>query len=690
MKKFLLAIVIAAALTSAFPAGAQEKPVDLVVLLDASQSMFPYFSDVVDFVVSRIAREYLRFGDTFHLLTFSDAAQIEIAQPVHTEQDIKSLLGRLYLLYPMGKNTDLVSALTSLYRYVSDLPEANRKLIVMVTDGMHNPSPQSPYVGLNVEEVRSRIDQTAASIRENGWVIRIVRVPFTEEAAGGAPAGKAQAGTQPGVAQETLGTSPGAGDYLSDVATGLGASVTDFTPGNKEDAAFRSVEMPRATFPGHLGKIGYDFSFPLNLSNLSSRDLRLELSGVYSDGKNLLRNNVFADIPKGADRTFPVPLSLPGDTPTGERSLSIELAFADGIRVVPTSGTLAFELVHKPFARLFRTTGRIVLFLALLVVILALILILALYVRGLHRRAEQPIVAAVLDSEAADAAERRKALASAAVEAPSHVTAEEAREFASDLVPKHVTVEEARSIEVGAAPKHVTEEEAKAFQAELAPKHVTEEEAVHFREGRKPLTAEEAKLFASARSTVTQEEADRYRDTTSRNAADALAAFAAAASPVRKPAVAASGPVSFTPTVKRTASLRVEFRVEDQNPHVGLRNIRTLHSGGKKTIGGKRSDFLVFLVPVPSKVAEVYFDGEDLTIVPLKPEFFPDYAGPIPNCLNRPVKMVSRHGKTLLLSFELYVPPADRLNRLLHCVDAPGFAALGEAADSVEGGNKRG
>lgn len=689
MKKFLLAIVIAAALTSAFPAGAQEKPVDLVVLLDASQSMFPYFSDVVDFVVSRIAREYLRFGDTFHLLTFSDTAQIEIAQPVHTEQDIKSLLGRLYLLYPMGKNTDLVSALTSLYRYVSDLPEANRKLIVMVTDGMHNPSPQSPYVGLNVEEVRSRIDQTAASIRENGWVIRIVRVPFTEEAAGGASAGKAQAGTQPGGAQETLGTSPGAGDYLSDVATGLGASVTDFTPGNKEDAAFRSVEMPKATFPGHLGKIGYDFSFPLNLSNLSSRDLRLELSGVYSDGKNLLRNNVFADIPRGTDRTFPVPLSLPGDMPTGERSLSIELEFADGIRVVPTTGTLAFELVHKPFARLFRTTGRVVLFLALLVVILALILILALYVRGLHRRAEQPIVAAVLDSEAADAAERRKALAAATAEAPSHVTAAEAREFVSDLVPKHVTVEEARSIEVGSAPKHVTEEEAKAFQSELAPKHVTEEEAVHFREGSKTLSAEEAKLFASARSTVTQEEADRYRDTTSRNAADTLAAFAAAASPLRKH-VAASGPMPFTPTVKRTASLRVEFRVEDQNPHVGLRNIRTLHSGGKKTIGGKRSDFLVFLVPVPSKVAEVYFDGEDLTIVPLKPEFFPDYAGPIPNCLNRQVKMVSRHGKTLLLSFELYVPPADRLNRFLHCVDAPGFAALGEAAGSLDSGNKRG
>ncbi|NLJ45351.1 MAG: VWA domain-containing protein, partial [Treponema sp.] len=97
MKKLLIALVVAASLATPFPASAQEQPVDLIVLLDASQSMFPYFTEVVDFVVSRIAREYLRFGDTFHLLTFTDSVRIEIAQSVRTEQDLKSLLGRLYL-----------------------------------------------------------------------------------------------------------------------------------------------------------------------------------------------------------------------------------------------------------------------------------------------------------------------------------------------------------------------------------------------------------------------------------------------------------------------------------------------------------------------------------------------------------------------------------------------------------------
>lgn len=667
MKKLLLAIVVAASLVSAFPAGAQEKPVDLIVLLDASQSMFPYFTEVVDFVVSRIAREYLRFGDTFHLLTFTDSVRIEIAQAVRTEQDLKSLLGRLYLLYPFGRSTDLVSALSSLYRYTADLPESNNKLIVMVTDGMHNPSPQSPNAALGVEEVRAGIDATAARIRANGWTIRIVRVPFD---------GGDAAGSGPGTGTaEAPGTSPGAGDYLSDVASGLSAPITDFTSAGREDAAGRSVEMPRIGFPGHLGKQGYDFSFPLTISNPSDRDLRLELTGVHIRGANVLRKSLFVDVPKGSQRGVQVPVRLPDSVEPGSVSLEAELRFADGVRVVPTVGLLSMDLVRKPLARIFRSTGTAVLFLALLAAALALIVLLVVYIRGLHRRAEEPVVAAVLDSEAAAAEERRRALAAVRREEPARVTQAEAKAYSADLVPRHVDAEEARRIREGLVPKHVTAEEARAFQEDSVPKHVTEEEARIFKESRKEITAEEARAYSESR-VLTEEEASKYRDTTSRDAADTLAAFAAATSPNRRvPAEASGRPAEYTPVVKRTGSLRVEFRVEDQNPNIGLRNVRTLQSGGKKSIGGKRSDFLVFLVPVPARVAEVYFDGENLTVVPLRPEFFPDYSGPIADCLGKSVRMVNRFGKVLNMTFERYVPPADRLNRILRCLDAPGLPA---------------
>ena len=642
MKKLLLSFVAAVSLASSFPAAAQaqEKPVDLIVLLDASQSMFPYFTEVVDFVVSRIAREYLRFGDTFHLLTFTDSVRIEIAQAVRTEQDLKSLLGRLYLLYPFGRSTDLVSALTSLYRYTADLPESNRKLIVMVTDGMHNPSAQSPNASLGTDQVRALIEKTTTSIRANGWMIRIVRVPFTATAA--ADGGPGKPGSTGTGTTESPGSSPGVGDYLSDVATGLGAPITDFSSEGREDAAGRSVEMPRIAFPGHLGQQGYDFSFPLSIANSSDRDIRLQLSEVRIRGSNVLRKSVFADVRGGSERIVQIPVRLPDSVEPGTISLETELRFADGIRVTPTVGILSLDLVRRPLARIFRSTGTALLFLILLGAALALIVLLVVYIRGLHKRAEQPVVAAVLDSEAAAAEERRIAL---------------------DSAPREV-------------PARITQAEARVYQEESAPKHVTAEEAQLFKSSRKEITRDETLAYASGRP-LTEEEAVRYRDTTALSAADALAAFAAATSPNRTPPSSAHArPFEFTPVVKRTGSLRVEFRVEDQNPNIGLRNVRTLQSGGKKTIGGGRSDFLIFLVPVPPRIGEVYFDGDDLTIVPLRPEFFPDYTSPIQGCLGKPVRIVNRFGKVLTLTFNRYVPPAYRLNKILRCLESPGLPVL--------------
>ena len=43
------------------------------------------------------------------------------------EADVKSVLGRLYLLYPLARYSDFVGALSYLYQYVADLPESRRK-----------------------------------------------------------------------------------------------------------------------------------------------------------------------------------------------------------------------------------------------------------------------------------------------------------------------------------------------------------------------------------------------------------------------------------------------------------------------------------------------------------------------------------------------------------------------------------
>ena len=167
---------------------------DVVVLLDVSQSALPYFQDVTDYVVSSVVEDYLRFGDTFHLLSFGETAQSEIAQRMSSETDVKSVLGKLYLLYPLARYSDLVGALNYLYQYLADLPESRRKVVVVITDGVHNPPPSSPTFGMASAKVQVEIEAAATRIRANGWPVNIIKLPFPKPGEPGAPlSGSAEA-----------------------------------------------------------------------------------------------------------------------------------------------------------------------------------------------------------------------------------------------------------------------------------------------------------------------------------------------------------------------------------------------------------------------------------------------------------------------------------------------------------------
>jgi hypothetical protein len=113
--------------------------------------------------------------------------------------------------------------------------------------------------------------------------------------------------------------------------------------------------------------------------------------------------------------------------------------------------------------------------------------------------------------------------------------------------------------------------------------------------------------------------------------------------------------------------------VEEQNPHIGLRNVHAIGAGMHKSVGGGSSDYLIFLVRVPRRAADLHFDGEKLIFVPLRLELFPSLAGPIEDCLGVDIPMISSSGYPLTLRFIEYEEPAKRINRLLHCIDVPGL-----------------
>ena len=137
-------IVLACALfggVAAAPAAASN--VDLIVMVDTSASMLPYFDDLMTYLVQDLLVDRLHRGDTFHLLSFDSTPEVEIALEINSAEAANRAYGRIQLLHALGRYTDLVAALQFLSKYAKELPETNPKQIILITDGVNDPPPGS-------------------------------------------------------------------------------------------------------------------------------------------------------------------------------------------------------------------------------------------------------------------------------------------------------------------------------------------------------------------------------------------------------------------------------------------------------------------------------------------------------------------------------------------------------------------
>ena len=120
-------------------------------------------------------------------------------------------------------------------------------------------------------------------------------------------------------------------------------------------------------------------------------------------------------------------------------------------------------------------------------------------------------------------------------------------------------------------------------------------------------------------------------------------------------------------------SLMLNLFVADQNTAIGRRNIHSVKAGNKFGIGGGKSDFLIFLVPIPPNIAELQFDGRNCTLIPKKPVYFPDLGSQqVPACIGKNIRVVSDRNYELHIRVEKYEDPLKALNRLMNSISVPG------------------
>ncbi len=339
--------------------------IDLVVLVDTSESMFPYFDDLVTYLVQDLLTTRLHRGDTFHLLSFSSTPEVEISLAVNSDEAARQAFSRVLLLHALGRYTDLVSAMQFLYQYVKDLPETNPKHVIIITDGVHDPPPGSPNK-LDEASVKGLLTGTASAMRREGWQVTILKVP-----------------------PEPAPQDQGAKSYLGDIAQAAGVSVIPYPTQDKQNVTGVTTGYPTLIFPPARGQVGIRFDAPFRVKNWKTEPLMLTLSSVQSEGTELLDHKVTLTIPASAEVPFPVTVRLPPSYPKGAHSAPVTLVFDDDPRISPTQGTLSFTFTGRggfPFPRLTLLYG---LYILLALAVLYLLIRLFLYMKS--KLTEAPI-----------------------------------------------------------------------------------------------------------------------------------------------------------------------------------------------------------------------------------------------------------------------------------------------------------
>jgi len=134
MKKGILALIlITCAVFCAF--GQNSGPIDLVLLLDTSSAMGSSYEKVNDYITGSFLSEFLRTGDTFHLITFSENPRLDIARRITARGDIETIIGRMLIQYPVETGNNAAAAVSYAESYISTLPPRPKKIVMVSAAG---------------------------------------------------------------------------------------------------------------------------------------------------------------------------------------------------------------------------------------------------------------------------------------------------------------------------------------------------------------------------------------------------------------------------------------------------------------------------------------------------------------------------------------------------------------------------
>jgi hypothetical protein len=648
IKKLLVLVMLTSTL---FGLAAFESGSDVVVLMDASGTILPYFDEINNRVLVDITKKFVRQGDVFHLISFNSRVNLEIVQPVQTEADISRIVSRFMLLYPLGQNSDFLSGLQYTWQYVSSLDQQRNKIVIIISDGIFNPPESSPYFAFTSEQIHSELSDISRRIQGAGWNVYYIKLPFPENTEIRTLDGKTvskPAGTA--TKQGSDKTVKQYNDISGEFSSALGIKPTTLPESNVPVDFVNSVfSMPEITFPRDLGRKGRFFILPLKVKNNSTKPVNMELTGIFMNDTDVLVKNSFLNLSPGSAGNLKAEIHLPDTVTRGPQDIPMRLVFSGNLRVIPQTGSVHIVLSNFSFDLLFRTGGSIVF--ALFLILIAAFLVLSLFL-FIARRTSKPV------SDAVRLTERKE-------NRPKEAPGIGRNTVSPQNLQTAKTTSSARGAEVlqkaDTSGMAIPDEKSRSKTQKIAiatdfPKSVPAVLSVQ------ETSSEPAVSMMSVNSLAAEQLAEK---------SERLSVLSAAA---RKPDIRTTIKKSADPNehiaIRNNRNILLELYVDNQNPNIGKRNIHLMKAGSRLSLGGGTSSFLVFLVKFPSRIAEIRYDGEECSLAILKPQYFPfESSNLINNCINRKITIVSDRTYTVVFEMHTYEDPVKKLNRLLTSIN---------------------
>ncbi len=622
MKKSVISFIIFLLVLLSPVSGADRT--DMVILLDNSISVIPYYDRIQESLIGKIITEHLKPGDTFNLITFSDSTEVEIAREIRNNDDLNQVMSYSMLLQPMGQHTDLILALRVLYKYCLDLPLSNAKKIIILTDGIHDPPEGSPYYGKTDDEVLDELNRVSSDIHKEGWDVSILQLKTDESESGSdnesvnaltpvqpdnavskdrntdvssgdnsANISTASGGNSDAISDSAESEKTDSNEVISKVSKAAGASSSVFDV-DENDMAAVALGIPALHVNSELGEVKRNFKLPIEITNKSDSNILLSLSALLWDGRDILQEPVSLKLEGRAEGTMTAAVSLPESVIPGEYTAEIKFIFTGGQRVSPDSVNLHFEVIESrgPISSLSPIV-RFIIIVLLAAIVIAVLLILIL-----------------------------RKLAGSASHLPSMTSSAKAQHKVSEASSDISAAKSAKKSEDGLEPS-----ESGAASARKRKEH----EKMPVIE--QPNAMQELMIAEAKRRGFDEFDIKKNRP--------------------------------------------IQMIVYGQNTQTGIFNIKWLGINTRQKIGGSSgAAFRIFLVKVPAVIATIECTGDDFILRPEIPEFFPELDGPMHGCLYRPVKVVNKDEHTFYIEFRQHISKLEKLNRYLNMTRTTGTPDL--------------